>query len=105
MPPWWSEKSAKRRQNARSSRQERKIAREVGGKVQAGSGSSRRAPGDVKSSDELIQVKYTDANSYRLTVGESRKVHDDALKHGREPAMIVDFVQHGVRLRIHIERI
>lgn len=99
-PAWWDGPPAKKRQNARSRAQERRVAKETGGRRQAGSGSSRRAPGDVKTDDELIEVKYTDKDSYRLTEAVWNKVRNDALTHGREPAMIVEFSQSGTRLRI-----
>lgn len=99
-PAWMGKPQSLRRQNARSRAQERQIAREVGGRVQAGSGSSRRAPQDIKSDDDLYQVKYTDKDSYRLTNAEWDKVRKDALTHGREPAMIVEFTKTGRRLRI-----
>lgn len=99
-PAWWGGKPARKRQNARSRAQERRVAKDTGGRRQPGSGSSRRAPGDVKSDDELIEVKFTDKPSYRLVEEVWQKVKRDALTHGREPAMIVEFTQTGTRLKI-----
>lgn len=76
------------------------MARAEGGRIQAGSGSSRRAPQDVKSDDSLSQVKYTDAQGYRLTASEWEHVRRDALRHGREAAMIIEFTRTGRRLKI-----
>lgn len=99
-PAWMEKPQRLRRQNARSRAQERSIARDVGGRVQAGSGSSRRAPQDVTTDAEMYQIKYTDKDSYRLTSAEWERVRKDALTHGREPAMIVEFTKTGCRLKI-----
>lgn len=100
LPAWWGEAADKRVQNRRSAQKERKVAKETGGRVQAGSGSSWRAPQDVVTDEEMIQHKYTDAKGYRLTVEEWEVVRRDALQAGREPAMIVEFTRTGRRLLI-----
>lgn len=99
-PAWWGGKAARKRQNGRSRRQERKVARDLGGRVQAGSGSSWRARQDVKTDDEMVQVKYTDKDSFTLRAKEWEGIVADALKNGREPAMIVEFPHRHLRLRI-----
>ena len=101
LPHWFDKKLEK--QNARSKAQERQIASLLGGRVQAGSGSSWRASQDVKSDEELAQVKYTDKGSFVLKVSEMREVAKDASLAGRMPCMIVDFAQHGVRATITFE--
>ena len=103
LPSWWSQKAGKRSQNARSRAQERRRAAETGGRVQAGSGSSWRAAGDVVRDEELEEVKYTDKAQYPLTVKELRLIRKKALRLGREPAYLVEFSEHGIRARIVIE--
>jgi len=94
MPAWWGEKQDKQRQNRRSARQERQVARSVGGKVQPGSGSSPRARGDVKSSEELIEVKYTDRDSFSIRKAVWTEHVRRARVQGREPVMVIKFDEH-----------
>lgn len=98
LPAWFHKDREKR--NKRSGRQERQVAKDVGGKVQPGSGSSWRARQDVKGDDDLIQVKFTDKAAFLLKAAEWEQVRTDALKCGREPAMIVELTQTGRRLLI-----
>lgn len=98
LPSWWNRD--RERQNQRSRKQERQQAEQVGGKVQRGSGSSWRAPQDVKGPDYLDQLKYTDKRSYSIKVSEWKALVQDALNHGREPRMIVSFPQEGITVQI-----
>jgi len=91
MPAWWGERQDKQRQNRRSARQERRIAREVGGRVQPGSGSSPRARGDVKAAEELIEMKYTDKDSFVVKKSVWLEHVRRARVNGRDPVMIVEF--------------
>jgi hypothetical protein len=93
----------KRRQNRSSARQERRHAARVGGRVQAGSGSSWRAKGDVKSEEFMDELKETDGKQYSLTVTAIRKIFRAAVQSGRTPRMIIDFKQHGVRAVVTFE--
>lgn len=65
-----------------------------------GSGSSWRARGDVKNDTHLIQHKYTDKASFTLKFAEWQKVVEDALRAGKEPAMIIEHPESGLRLVI-----
>ena len=100
MPAWWSDKAAKRRQNARSAKMEARVAREVGGRTMAGSGSSWRARGDVSAEEHLIQHKYTDAKSFVLKLAEWEQVQTDARNAGKDGAMIIEFASNGKRLLV-----
>lgn len=91
LPPWFSSKEKLRKQNRRSARQERGIARERGGRTTAGSGSSWRSRGDVKTDDETIQVKYTDKASFSIKVPEWLSICNDAHRDGNAAALIVEF--------------
>lgn len=91
MPEWWGGKADKKHQNARSARQERKIAKETGGKVQPGSGSSPRARGDVKTAEELIEAKFTDRASFVLNKHVWNEHRRRAANQGKEPVMIIAF--------------
>ena len=100
LPAWWGEAADKRVQNRRSAQKERKVAKETGGRVQAGSGSSWSAPREIVTDEAMIQHKYTDAKGYRLDSAEWEEIRTDALQAGREPAMIVEFTRTGRRLLI-----
>lgn len=90
--------------NARSARQEKEHAQRTGGQVQAGSGSSWRRPEDVRGRlDEegggfLDQLKSYATGRYTLTAKEWTKLRRNAHKDGREPRLIIEFPEHGVRL-------
>lgn len=84
----------------RSRAQERKIAKEVGGKVVKGSGCMRHAKGDVKMEQFLIEAKTTDAASYALTVETMNKVIDEGLEIGKEAILQLDFRKHQLRLAV-----
>jgi hypothetical protein len=107
LPPWLSpeatDRRARRLRNARSASQEASHAAEVGGRVQSGSGSSWRAPGDVRSAEYMDELKYTSKASYSLTVIVMRKIMRAAAKTGRTPRLIIDFQSEGVRAVVEFE--
>lgn len=103
LPKWWQSGQDRPKQNKRSREQERKRAKETGGKVQKGSGSSWRARGDVRTDDDLEQLKYTDKASYSLKVAEWRQIAMDAASQGREPSLIIEFSEFNLRLKIVAE--
>lgn len=105
LPRWLDPANQKRRQNRRSGAQERQRAEDLGGRRQAGSGASWRAPQDVATPDYLEQLKFTDAASFTVKVAEWLGLRADALRAGREPRMVVDFEAHGVRLVIVEEQL
>lgn len=100
LPAWWSDRGQKQRQNRRSRDKERKVAKEVGGRTVVGSGSSWRAPGDVKSDTHLLEHKYTDKSSFSLKLADLEQARSDAIKAGKEPAMIIEFASAGRRYLI-----
>lgn len=95
-----SDKSNKKRQNRRSAKHERDLARETGGRVTRGSGSSWRQPQDVSTDTHLIQHKFTDAASYRVTDAECAKLQADADRAGKEWALVINFERSGRRITI-----
>ncbi len=102
LPPWWDPDSADKRKkiNTRSKKQESDRAKQIGGRVQPGSGSSSRAPEDVRSDEYMEQLKFTDADGYRLTAKEWLRLSHNASTFGRTPRMVVDFEKYGIRLVI-----
>lgn len=94
--PSWFEKD-RERVNRNVRKQERDRAREIGGRPQAGSGCSWRAPGDVKGSEVLEELKQTSARSFTLKVADWYDIRRKALSQGREPRFIIEFGD-GTRL-------
>lgn len=77
----------------RSMLQERRIAEDVGGREQPGSGSSWSAKGDVRKMGELrVEAKTTSAKTFILKLRDILKIRDEALSGGMEDwAMQVEF--------------
>ena len=106
VPSWLgSGKAKKQKQNRRSAAHERRLAEEVGGKVQTGSGNTWKAPQDVRSDTHLIQHKYTDQRSYSVTVKTLEGLVRDAERSGREAALVLDFEAAGLRVTAVVERV
>lgn len=78
-----------------SQRQERALAREVLGSVNAGSGNGWVRKGDVRSDKELWELKITSAKSYSLKYDELRKLFEQAIMDGRIPIFLVEFMKQG----------
>lgn len=97
-PHWLGGKRDRQKVNRRSARQERERAREVGGTVQPGSGSSWRAPRDVKTVEHLEELKFTDQKGYTIDVREWERLATQAALQGKEPRLIVEFPERGIRL-------
>lgn len=74
----------------RSRQQEKRIARETGGRTIAGSGSTPSDKGDVKDGEWLTEAKTTTKVAFRLTLSDWRKIEKQAMRVGKEPAMQLD---------------
>lgn len=86
---------AKSRQQRRSKLQEKRMAEDVSGRVQAGSGSSWRAKSDVRVLGKLrCEAKYTEKEEYKLKLADWLKIKDEAIIGGLEtPVMQIEFVR------------
>lgn len=76
------------------------MAETLGGKRYPASGSKAwdrddktTARGDVKTKHLHLDHKYTDHESYRLTVGLLKEVSAGARRQARDPAVVVTFDQ------------
>ena len=78
-----------------SQRQERALAREVQGSVNAGSGNGWVRKGDVRADKELWELKITSAKSFSLKYDDLRKVFEQAIVDGRIPIFLVEFMKQG----------
>lgn len=78
-----------------SQRQERRLAKELTGTVNSGSGNGWVRKGDVRTEYELFELKITDAKSYSLKDAELDKLTTQALVDGRLPIFMVQFKTTG----------
>jgi hypothetical protein len=102
LPGWWGDDEKRRERNRRTRKQEHDHAKKIGGKVQPGSGSSYRAPGDVRGETYLDELKWTENKSFTITRDLWRDIASKAQTQGREPRIILDFVGAGLPLRLVI---
>jgi hypothetical protein len=70
-----------------SQRQEKHLARKLGGKVTPGSGAFGFHKGDVKSDTYLAEAKFTDSKEYRLTLRTWNKIKNEAYSVDKIPVM------------------
>lgn len=78
-----------------SQRQERRLAKELGGSVNSGSGNGWVRKGDVRAPDELWECKITDAKSYSLKDAELIKNYNHALMDGLMSIFMIEFKSSG----------
>jgi hypothetical protein len=76
----------------RSQLQERRTAKDLGGRVQKGSGSTSFAKGDVRAPlDVRAECKTTVSKSYSLKLHEWQKIQHEAVAEGESAVMQVEF--------------
>lgn len=78
-----------------SQRQEKSLAKNLNGTVNAGSGNQWLRKGDVRTPEELWELKITSAKSYSLKDAELTKHVNQALIDGRIPIFLVEFKSSG----------
>jgi hypothetical protein len=75
-----------------SQRQERKMAADLGGTVEAGSGAEKFAGGDVRVVGELRgEAKYTEKDYYTLKLSDLQKIKRQAAKRLEEAVFQIAF--------------
>lgn len=79
----------------RSRQQERRAAKVHGGVVTKGSGNGWAAKNDVKTPTLSIEMKTTNAMSYRLTEDELLEAEKQALLDGRDALFAISFGRSG----------
>ncbi len=86
----------------KSNIQEKRIAKELNGRVQINSGAIWSLPGDVRTDELLIEAKTTSAPAYRLSIQTWEKIRKEALHDGfRIPLMQLDIS--GSRFAVYQE--
>lgn len=74
-----------------SNKQEKEVAKDIGGRVVIASGSLWGMKGDARSDKYLCECKTTGKEKYRLHIGIWEKISDEALKDGlRSPLMCIE---------------
>jgi hypothetical protein len=78
--------------NHRASRlQERKAARDYGGRTTPGSGNQWFKKGDVSTLNQLIECKTTTKDSYTLKYADLRKIWQEAILEDKCPLFEIYF--------------
>lgn len=86
----------------RSDRIVKKLARKRGGRATPNSGATK-IKGDMIVKAFLIEHKFTDKNSYRITDEVWQKVVDEAFMAQKEPALEVETTSsHYVVVPVHV---
>jgi len=70
--------------------QEKRIAKELDGKTQPGSGAFENYKGDVKTQDYLMEAKRTDKNSITVKAEWLAKIDHEAINAGKKPALVIE---------------
>ena len=89
----------------RSNLQEKKVAKELGGRQVIGSGSLWGMSGDVRHEDILVECKTTKEDYYSLTIETWLKIRNEAIKDGlRIPVMCIDLKHGKTRIAVFEDR-
>ena len=74
----------------KSKTQETRVAKELGGRTQPGSGAFEHFKGDVKTPDYLMEAKRTDKNSITVKGEWLSKIDHEAINAGKKPALVIE---------------
>lgn len=75
----------------KSQKQEKRVAKEIGGKTTIASGAFWSSKADVRNKLFLVECKTTEKEYYNLTYNTWNKIYSEALKDGmRIPIMCID---------------
>lgn len=75
----------------KSQKQEKRVAKSLGGKVQKGSGSVPFHKGDIKTTELLVEAKRTDKDSMSVKKEWFEKVTREAMAYNKIPALSIEF--------------
>jgi hypothetical protein len=95
---------AKSKNQRRSKLQEQRIAGDIGGRVQAGSGTSWRAKSDVRKMGDLrVEAKFTSKVEYTLKLDDWEKIWEEAVGGGLEtPVMQIEYTRTMTSYRLAV---
>jgi len=74
----------------KSQKQEARVAKELDGRAQPGSGAIEHLKGDVTTDRFLIEAKRTDKKSISITGEWLSKIDQEALNVGKIPALVFE---------------
>ena len=83
----YQEQVAQKYRKKASQKQEKTLAKKMGGKVTPGSGAFGFHKGDVKNENYLAEAKFTDTAEYRLTLRTWNKIKNEAYSVDKTPIM------------------
>lgn len=78
---------AKSEGQRQSQRQEKRIAKAIGGRTVGGSGNSWSNKGDIVADDLMVEAKWTGKNSFSISAALWRKVEVEAVRAGKIPVL------------------
>lgn len=81
----------------RSRAQERKAAKDLGGRTTPGSGSRWHSKGDVVADEEAVECKTTSKQQYPLKAAVLEKILHEAYRMAKRPVLQVEFCHEGSR--------
>lgn len=85
----------------KSTKQEKRVAKEIGGRTVVASGAIDFFKGDVRSEDYLVECKTTAKDYYVLNLTTWLKIQREALRDGmREPIMCIDLLDGEKRFAV-----
>lgn len=90
VPKYFSEGRTKHK---KSQDQEKRVAKQLDGKVQKGSGSKTFHKGDVKSRELLVESKRTDKDSLSVKKDWLIKIFNESVAYNKIPALSIEFDQ------------
>lgn len=88
IPSYFTRDDVKRR----SKKQEKRLAKRLGGRTQKGSGSVTFHKGDVKSTELLVEAKQTVKASMSVKREWLEKISREAMAYNKVPALALEFV-------------
>jgi len=94
------EKVTQKYRRKTSQKQEKTLAKKLGGKVTPGSGAFGFHKGDVTSEKYLAEAKFTDATEYRLTLRTWNKIKNEAYSVNKIPVMEIMLDQGGTPTKL-----
>lgn len=77
-----------RRNGSQSRRQERRLAKELGGRTTPGSGSGS-IKGDVHTRGEMVEAKTTAKSQYTLKLVDLKKLENEARLANKRPVFVI----------------
>lgn len=79
-------------QSRHGQKAEKRAAKRLKGSLTPASGALQHAKGDIRKGQFLVDSKATIHDSIRVTVEQLEKISKEALDSGKDPALLIQFV-------------